>query len=304
MRLSVVIPNFNGRELLEKNLTQILLAVETQDIVIVDDGSTDSSLEFLKTRFPKIKVIEKVTNSGFATAVNLGMRAVTGDVVLLLNTDAVPKKGFWKYIMPHFENERVFAVGLLDESRENGITVERGRGIGKFTQGFLVHARGEVSEKDTLWANGGSSVFRRTLWQKLGGMSEIYNPFYWEDIDLSYRALKSGYQVIFEPSARVVHAHEEGSIKKYYSPDTIKRIAYRNQFIFVWTNITSYRYLFEHLLWLPYHIIMSVARLDGAFIGGMLAALIKLPLILRQRQLSKRDFMQPDEAILARFRYA
>ncbi len=298
MTVSVVIPNFNGLKLLETNLPLIIKAVGKAQIIIVDDGSTDGSARFIKKNFPHIKLIEKVTNSGFATTVNLGVKAASGEIILLLNTDIVPSDNFLEPLLKHFSDPKVFAVGCLDESIENGKTVKRGRGIGRFERGFLVHKRGEVDKTDTLWVNGGSGAFRKSIWEKLGGMDEVYDPFYWDDIDLSYRAQKSGYKIVFEPYAIVEHRHEEGSILKNYTTGQIKQIAYRNQLIFVWQNITDSRYLISHFFWIPLHLLKAILNGDMNLIRGWLWALIKLPEILKNRQINKMNFIKKDTELI------
>src|SRR3989344_8968513 len=109
--LSIIIPNFNGQKLLEKNLPYVINRAKDVQIIIVDDGSTDGSAQFIKDKFPRVTLIEKVTNSGFATSVNLGVKAAVGDIFFLLNTDAVPSSDCFKLVLKHFENEQVFAVG-------------------------------------------------------------------------------------------------------------------------------------------------------------------------------------------------
>ncbi len=118
---------------------------------------------------------------------------------------------------------------------------------------FLCNAAGSLEKRNTLWVSGGSAAFRKSIWVKLTGLNTLYNPFYWEDIDISYRAQKAGYKVIFEKESIVVHDHQQGAIKTIYSDDQIKKIAYRNQFFFVWLNITDMKYICSHILWLPYH---------------------------------------------------
>src|SRR5581483_3486387 len=161
-------------------------------------------------------------------------------------------------LLSHFDHEGVVAVGCMDKSIEDGKTVLRGRGIGQWKKGFLIHTAGSIEGKLTLWASGGSSAFRRSYWKKLGGLYSIYNPFYWEDIDLCYRAWKSGYTIMFEPKSIVVHEHEEGAIRSQNSASKIKIIAYRNQFIFVWLNITDRNYLQNHIGMLPYLVLRSI----------------------------------------------
>lgn len=301
MQVSVVIPNYNGKELLQKNLPKIIAAVGSAQVIIVDDASTDGSCEYIKKNYPKVLLIKKVTNSGFATTVNLGFKAAREEIVLLLNTDLIPRKDFLTYLLPYFEDPQVFAVGCLDESIEKKHTVKRGRGLGEFKQGFLVHRRGEIDKTNTLWVSAGSGAFRKSIWEKLGGMDSLYDPFYWEDIDLSYRALKAGYEIIFEPKSIVEHRHLEGSISNQYPKNVIKLIAYRNQFIFVWKNITDGLFIKQHLVWLPVHFLRSLIRTDSQFFKGFAAALLKFLEIMRHRKNFDATAIRTDKEILREF---
>lgn len=316
MNISIIIPNFNGEQLLKKNLPHVVKAIiyyeekvgDKAEIIIVDDHSTDSSVEGIKDQKSKIKnesvklkILQNKTNLGFSSTVNRGVKDANGEIVVLLNTDVVPQRDFLEPLIKHFNDEKVFAVGCMDKSVEQGKVVLRGRGIGKWQRGFLVHARGEVDRKDTLWVNGGSGAFRKSIWHKLGGFNEIYNPFYWEDIDLSYRALKSGYKTAFEPKSVVVHEHEKGAIKKKYSAFQIKTIAYRNQFIFVWENATDLLLQFQHIFWLPYHFIKAIVRRDMAFILGFLQAFIFLPKVIQSSFAAQKLFVKKDSEVVKAF---
>ena len=302
MTVSVVIPNYNGFKLLKQNLPKVLARAPQAEIIVVDDGSTDESVVFLKGNFPRIKLIEKVHNHGFATSVNLGVRAAYGDIVFLLNSDAVPQKGFLPPLLAQFkEREDLFAVGCLDQSIEGEKVTERGRGVGRFERGFLAHGRGEINQTNTLWASGGSSAFRKRMWEQLGGMDELYDPFYWEDIDLSYRALKSGFAVVFEPKSVVRHMHEEGSIAKSFTSTQINTISYRNQIMFVWKNITDRRIILEHLIWMPYHLLRSLLTGEWVLVRGFFAAFRRLPKILKQRRIAEKLFTRTDRQVLSVF---
>lgn len=312
MSISIIIPNYNGEAILKKNLPSVLHAAlvyekkgNKSEIIIVDDCSTDSSLDYLQQfavdskRVP-IKIITSKENKGFSSTVNKGVEQATGDIIILLNTDVSPTENFLFPLLPHFNDQRVFAVGCLDKSIENGKTVERGRGIGKWEKGFLVHARGEVDKSSTLWVSGGSSAFRREYWIHIGGLLTIYNPFYWEDIDISYRAQKAGYSIIFEPQSIVFHEHEKGAILTNRSENEVKKIAYRNQFLFVWVN-AGITQLNLHILWLGYHLFCGILRKDWPFCIGFLNAFKLLPIILqlRRSQHYKREIS--DKAITAQF---
>lgn len=297
MNVSIVIPNYNGEKILRENLPKVLEAVGEAEVIVVDDASTDGSLKELNNFKIKIRVLKNEKNLGFSSAINRGVRSARGDIIVLLNTDVIPEKGFLTPLFSHFKDDRVFAVGCMDKSVEDGKIVLRGRGIGRWKRGFLIHSRGEIDKTNTLWVNGGSGVFRRSAWEKLGGFNELYNPFYWEDIDLSYRALKSGYKIVFEPKSVVIHEHEKGSIKSSYSNLEIKTIAYRNQFIFVWKNATDLNLQLLHLLWLPYHFLKACLRRDLAFFRGFCWAFLRLPKIISSSLEDQKMFVLKDSQV-------
>lgn len=310
MNISIIIPNYNGEEIIKKNLPRVFDAVNDYkggkyEIIVVDDASEDNSLNILGKLgedIPSLKILRNEKNLGFSSTINKGVKEASGEIIVLLNTDVYPEKDFLKPLIKHFNDEKVFGVGCMDRSIEDGKIVLRGRGIGKFSRGFLIHKKGEVDGSSTLWVSGGSSAFRKETWEKLDGFNELYSPFYWEDIDISYRAQKSGYKIIFENSSVVVHEHSKGAIESYYSRFKIKKIAYRNQFIFVWTNITDLDYQFLHMIWFPYHLLRAILKGDTVFILGFLSALILLPKIIKSSFKYKKLFIKKDREILNSFK--
>lgn len=281
MTISIVIPNYNGLVLLKKNLPRLLEVLQIDkieaEIIVVDDASVDESVNWLRafsnqsmTNKISIKIIQNEVNKGFSYTANKGANATRSEFVVFLNTDVYPKKGFLQKSLDHFKNSSVFAVGFVDESMENGKTIIRGRGIGRWQKGFYLHKKGEVNSSQTDWVSGGSGIFRREIFFKLGGFNTIYDPFYWEDIDLSYRAKRIGFVLVFERESIVVHEHEKGAILSKYTKMDILRISYRNQFIFVWHNANALQ-LLMHFVWLPYHLAVSL-RGDKQLFYGFLAA--------------------------------
>lgn len=278
-KISVVIPNFNGAKILTKNLPEVLKIFPKSEILIVDDASTDDSVDLVQNKFKKIKLIKNKKNLGFSRSVNRGVDESSSKYVVLLNSDVSPKKIDLKILMKHFSNPSTFAVGFLDISYEEGKRVKRGRGGAAFKKGFLSHFALKPEAAETFWVSGGSGIFDREKFLELSGFDPVYAPFYWEDIDLSYRASKKGYKVYFEPGAQVDHFHEEGAIKKTNSESFIKKVSYKNQFLFVWKNICDPYLILLHLIWLPYHFVKAAASLDFDFFYGFIWALVKLPSI-------------------------
>jgi len=314
MNISIIIPNYNGEDLLRKNLPKVIKIAESYkkgniEIIVIDDCSTDNSIKTIQSltqitglnRKINLKIIQNEKNLGFSPTVNKAAKEATGEVLVLLNTDVLPEEFFLEPLIKNFDDNKVFAVGCMDKSIEDGKTVFRGRGLGKWEKGFLIHRKGEVSKNNTLWVNGGSGAFRRSIWNKLSGFNELYAPFYWEDIDLSYRALKSGYRVLFEPKSIVIHEHEKGAIKSKYSDFEIKVISYKNQFIFVWENATDISLQFLHILWLPYHFLKALLRGDAAFFLGFLKTLILLPKIIKSSFKAQKLFIKRDKEIVEEF---
>lgn len=291
MSVSIIIPNRNGVRLLQKNLPSVLAAAKAAEVIVVDDASTDESVAILEKKFPSVGVIRKSHHDGFASTVNVGVREATGEIVILLNTDVRPQKDFLPPLIKHFNDQTIFAVGCLEKSREGNNFVLRGRGEARWEKGFFIHSRGEVDKTTTAWVAGGSGAFRKSIWEKLGGMDAIYDPFYWEDIDLSYRAVKEGYSVLFEPDSVVVHEHDAGVIKNEYSDWQVKTIAYRNQLLFIWKNVSSLSAMFAHVFWTPIRLLQAVFRGDTWMIAGYLWAIWYVPRILVSRFSGNNHFV-------------
>lgn len=298
MNVSIVIPNWNGKELLQKHLPAVLRAAGRSEVIVVDDASTDDSARLLQHTFPRVKVIQKDRHEGFASTVNVGASRAAGEVVVLLNSDCEPEKDFIQKLLVHFDDPNVFAVACMDKSIEGGRVTLRGRGIAKWRRGYFIHERGEVDTTTTAWVSGGSGAFRKSVWQKLGGMDELFDPFYWEDIDLSYRALKAGYRLVFEPKSVVKHFHEEGNIVRTYSRSFVQTIAYRNQFQFIWKNVSDVNIVISHCLWTPVFMLRALSRLDFPFLMGYIRAILRLPNIVRHRVQSFSMWQKPDHELL------
>jgi GT2 family glycosyltransferase len=301
-KLSVIIPNYNGRGLLAQNLPSVIKNCPKCQIIIVDDASTDDSTDFIRENFGQIKLIINKKNLGFARSVNIAVAKTDGDLILLLNSDVSPRPDFLKPAMDHFikSDQKLFAVGLADRSHENGNIVLRGKGGAKFSKGFLNHFAAQVKPGETLWVSGGSGLFDRQKFLELGGFDSIYAPFYWEDIDLSYRARKIGLICLFEPKARVDHFHQQGAIKKNYSKFFIKTVVYRNQLLFVWKNISDYLLIIQHLFWLPYHFAKALITFDLAFFAGFLWALAKIPQLIGNWKFEIGNWKLTDKEVLSR----
>ncbi len=301
IKISVVIPNYNGRDLLEKNLPIIAKIFSQEEIIVIDDASSDESVAFIKGNFPQINVIQLKHNGGFANAVNVGIKNSSADIVVLINTDVKLDSDIKSSVKSFKLDSDLFAIGFGERSHENGKVIIRGRGIVRFKRGLIAHKMAESTIGASLWASGGSAAFDRKKLVALGLFDPIFSPFYWEDVDLGWRAWKAGYKIIFDPTIQVDHYHKEGSIKKSASDFRIKRITFRNQLIFFWKNISDFQLWIVHIVWLPALIVFALKGGNFAMLAGFANAILKIPLIILKRLTSNTQAKLTDEEVLKQF---
>lgn len=243
--IDIVIPTFNGRYLLEKHLPQIFQHSDyLHKVIVIDNGSTDGTVEWLKENYPQVQIVANKTNLGFTKPVNQGVTVSTADYFVLLNNDVRPEKGYLKNAIRFFEDKKVFAVSFNEHRSSWPVVVWDGKI--QFTR-----SEDKKTPRYSAWASGGSALFRRKIWDKLGGMNEIYAPFYWEDIDIGYRAWKMGYKVIWDNQSFVDHEHE--STAKKLNPQYLSLIKQRNELLFNWINVTDPDLVCQHRKYLYLH---------------------------------------------------
>ncbi len=295
--ISVIIPSYKNKDLLLKNLNNNLPYFKDYEVIIVNDYPEESLKEDLKNL--PVKLVENPKNLGFAGAVNRGAQHATNEYLFLINSDVELPNADFKKGLDHFsKNKKLFAVGFAQEEKD-GSTVGKNRFFWK--NGFFQHSSADDLEPGPSgWAEGGSSLIDKQKFNQLGGFDELYKPFYWEDIDLSYRAWKSGYEILFDPSIKVVHPHES-TIGKYFSSSSVKKIAYRNQLIFVWKNITDLGLLFDHYFKLIPNLLGFLFKGELSFLSGLFQANLRRPLIFQHRQHQKKLYQLKDKEVLQIF---
>lgn len=250
---SVVIPNWNGRDLLEKYLPSIVAALAANpenEIVVVDNGSTDGSAEFLRERFPQINLVALPVNLGFGGGSNAGFRAAKNDIVVLLNSDMRVASDFLAPLLEGFRDPQVFAVSCQIFFSDPGkLREETGLTQGWWQDGGLrVRHRIDPAVDDLFpcfYGGGGSCAFDRRKFLELGGFDELLAPFYLEDTDLGYMAWKRGWKVLYQPRSVVYHEHR-GTIGKRFREEQIQAVLKKNYLLFCWKNIHDWRLLLPH----------------------------------------------------------
>ena len=236
MKISVIITNWNGLNLLKKNLEQVIkVSSEAEEIIVADDASSDESVDYVKElqkKYSKLKLITNKNNLGFGENSNNAVSKSKGDLIVMLNSDIFPYPNYIKNSLKHFSNPDLFGVGFAEIGHENWARIF-------WKNGYLQHEPGINIEKThiTGWLSGGGSIIKKNIFQKLGGFDKIYEPFYCEDLDLGLRAWKSGYTLLWEPKCVIKHRHESTMSK--FSKGLLNYVKERNRLLSVWRNITD-----------------------------------------------------------------
>ena len=255
--VSVVIPTWNGREPLARNLPSVVNAVAANpdhEILVMENGSEDGTAEFLAREFPSVRVVEMGSNLGFGRACNAGLGLARHDIVVLLNNDMRVEPDFLQPLIDGFRDPRVFSVtGQIHFSDVSKAREETGLTVGRWQRGrvHLQHVADEQADElfPTVYAGGGSTAYDRMKVLELGGFDELLEPFYMEDVDLSYMAWKRGWVNLFAPASVLYHEHR-GTIGKHFSEKYVNRVLQKNRLLFVWKNMHHWGRLLAHFGWL------------------------------------------------------
>jgi GT2 family glycosyltransferase len=290
---SVVIPNWNGRELLARNLPSVVAALASKpanEIIVVDNGSSDGSAEFLRASFPQVKVVALTENLGFGGGANAGFRAAANDIVVLLNNDMRVEEGFLEPLLEGFADGEVFAVAcqifFTDQARkreETGLTEAR-------WENGLLRVRHRIDPGVTdlypcFYGGGGSCAFNRRRFLEMGGFDPLFKPFYLEDTELGFRAWKRGWKVFYQPRSVVRHEHR-GTIGKHFGEEEIQAVYKTNFILFSWKNIHEWRRLLPHFGFIYGDALVSLLFGDSperVNLRGLWRAFRRLPRALRSR---------------------
>ncbi len=281
---SILIPTYNGRDILAECLPSVAESVSERgsadEILIIDNASTDGTKEYIEKEFPSARVI-RINENKAIFALNEGARAATHDYLFFLNNDMLLRPGCIDALLAPFDEPDVFAVtGKVYQW--DGRTVQASRRRPYFHRGFFWYLAADEPDSPglTLYALGGQSIFNRQKFEILGGLDPMFSPFYHEDLDLSWRALRMGWRVLYEPCAEMLHKGAT-TAGRLFSQRDIETIMQKNLFLFMWKNLREPEYMIRHLYWLPARTLRAAASGDRVWLAGFFAALKQLPDALR-----------------------
>jgi GT2 family glycosyltransferase len=302
--VSVVIPNYNGSALLRENLPSVVAAFASwggpHEIIVVDDCSTDDSINVLASDFPSVQVVVNQSNQGFSRTCNKGLAAARHPVLFCINTDVRVQEDLVAPVLRHFSDKSVFAVTpaiLAEREGKNQGIVDALYGKGFIKGGFApLDALSPVREN--LYAIGACVAYDRDKFRSLGGYNEIFTPYLFEDVDISYRAWKRGWRSLYEPGTAVFHYNSATILKA--GKKRKRTIYFRNRFLFHWLNLTDPGLLARNFLQTAFRLAVSFLWLDVPYYRAFWGALRSLPQVVRQRREMKPCQVIGDREILRR----
>lgn len=228
--VSIVIVNFNGRALLDDCLRSIRQHLSVSyEIIVCDNGSTDGSVAFLRAAHPDVRVVEHERNAGFSGGNNRAAAVARGELLLLLNTDAILTGPLDSWITHLRTDPRggvlgprlLYQTGLLQESIGNPLTWWRLvtgwlPSRGRWTAGWRLtkprsHPIYRASVANVPWVSGAMLLTPRALWTELGGLDEGFF-MYLEDAEYCLRVRRAGYHVRYSADATVLHLEGGGRL--------------------------------------------------------------------------------------------
>jgi GT2 family glycosyltransferase len=297
MKVSIVIPSWNGRRHLEKCLPAVFAQTFPYfEVIVVDNASTDGSVELVQRRFPQANLIVNKSNLGFAAANNIAIRATSAPYVATLNNDTQVEPGWLDELMGGMTSDAKLGMAaskilymqpphLIDSA---GIGISRAGLAWNRNNGRQDDPR-EVEPYEVFGPSAAAALYRRAMLDEVGLFDEAFFAYY-EDTDLAWRARLMGWGCLYVPTARVYHAHSatsrQGSSLKRY-------LLSRNE---MWTILKNYpspdvwlrlpEIVFFDLLSMIYRIILERSWSPAL---GRLAALRRLRPMLYQRRLVQKQ---------------
>jgi GT2 family glycosyltransferase len=290
--VSVVIVNWNGKHHLQRCLSAVLAQTYSDfEVILVDNGSTDGSVQFIRQNFPQVRLIRNAENLGFAKGNNIALEVAQGDYIATLNNDteadahwlselvaileAHPRVGMCASKMLFYDQPRII--------NSTGINLDRA-GIAWDRRGGEEDRKGQEEVEEVFGPCAGAALYKRQMLEETGLFDEDFFA-YLEDVDLAWRARLMGWRCLYVPTARVCHVHSatglEGSPYKSY-------LLGRNKICTILKNYPAP----EILLFLPVILFYDLAsvlyalvtRRDANALRGRVAGWRDLPRLLAKRK--------------------
>ncbi|HLT08741.1 MAG TPA: glycosyltransferase family 2 protein [Cyclobacteriaceae bacterium] len=236
--VSIIIPNYNGADLLKQYLPYTFAAADHADVdyevIVVDDASTDDSIAFVEAHYPQVVLVKNATNRGFSLSCNEGMKVAQYDLLLFLNSDVKLSPDYFEHQWTYFEQEDTFGV----MGRIMSMDQQRMEDTARYPNfmGYRIKATSFFYSNDkepsipTTYLSGANALVDAKKMKAMGGFDPIFSPFYAEDLDLGLRAWRAGWKCFYEHQSVCYH-QVSTTTKNHCTKDWVKEIYYRNRFL-------------------------------------------------------------------------
>ncbi len=237
MTFGAAIPAHQNVESLRKLLSSIEEHLpELDSVVVVDDSGDGRVAEQLRDEFPTVEWRVNDRNLGFGPSANRAVSECPADIVILLNDDTVIANSFLEQLHSWFVDLNVFAVTLQAQDRQGNFREGAKRLVWRWGLPKVLHNPADqrcdaagVALSD--YPVGGHSAMRRLQFSELGGFDSLFDPFYWEDVDLGWRAIERGMKIVYDSTCVVVH-DGPSAIRQTWQFERIRSIVLRNRILF------------------------------------------------------------------------
>jgi GT2 family glycosyltransferase len=272
--VSVIIVNWNGKVNLHECLDSLFkISYSPFEVIVVDNGSSDDSVDLIRKIFPSVKIVEVGRNLGFAEGNNLGYKKSKGKYILFLNNDCIVTKNFLDKLVSYIDRNPT--VGIVQPTilfyRPNTVFHNRINSVGSFllNNGFLYHqdyGKSFVKQKynkpfEVFSAYGACFLTKREIIEKVGLFDPDYFA-YFEETDLCHRAWLAGYSVVTYPSVYVFHKGAQTSSK--LSSSFVQFHSFKNKFYSYLKNLGPYYLL---TMFIPHVLICEIGSLIYLLLG-------------------------------------
>jgi GT2 family glycosyltransferase len=314
MDISIVIPSWQGKSLLEAYLPSVIAAAEIYrrespgetEIIVVEDAGGDDTPRWLRERYSgPVTLLEHAENRGFAAACQTGFEASRFPIVLLLNNDVRLKPDCIAPLAAHFADPGVFAVtGKLLNQAENVFC--NGGKVACFRRGLWSTYRnydllpGAAPGRSLLSfsAIGAFSAYDRAKFLELGGFDPLTAMV--EDVELSYRGWKRGWAIHYEPRSVAYHDASRTMDRRYRRP-ALDRISRRSRILMHWMLLHDPKMFRRHQLSIGFRLLTGWLILDWSFYWAVVTGCAHLAAILRKRRATRLTMLRTDRELLDLF---
>jgi O-antigen biosynthesis protein len=313
MDISVVIPTWRGRHLLEAYLPSVLEACDRfgelsrarTEIVIVEDAGGDGTAPWIRSQpGDRVRLVEHDRNRGFSVACQTGFESARYPIVLLLNNDVRLHPGCIAPMVEHFDDPKVFAVTGKIFSQDERLFWNGGK-VARFRRGMwstyenydVLPGTPSGLQLLSFTAIGAFSAFDRSKFLEVGGFDPLAVMV--EDVEVSYRGWKRGWCIKYEPRSVAYHDASR-TMDRRYRRRTLDRMSRRSRILMHWMLLHDPGMFASHLLSITGRLLVSWLILDWRFYWAVFSGLGLLPAILRKRRSTRQTMQTTDRELRER----